>query len=180
MARQAPAAAARTRVRTPVRTGADETPTAQEEVPLPLPRISQDLGPRERYKAVMAVLAQKEIAWTTLSEHSLFLSFGDGVLKVGFPSRFHLQQGESRLRSASLRPLLEHAFPDLRELCAEVRQAERDEERTRHEVRKEERAAYRAELRRQVERDPVVRRLREALGLRIHEVIPIHREEQSP
>jgi DNA polymerase-3 subunit gamma/tau len=162
-----------------------EPPVARPEAPAPPPASSEPAKPafaepdihpdddtRTRYQAILAVLERAGPAWTSVVEHSVALSWSGQELKVAFASEFQLGQGRPLITGAEIRPLLARAFPGLGRVEVVLREQPQGRPPTRHEARKTARAEYLEALRREVDRDPLINRLRDQLQLELVDYIP--------
>lgn len=145
-----------------------------------MPCVSSDDDARARYAAVLEVLAQQDMAWHDLVEHTVALSWSGDDLKVAFSSPFQLEKGRVRLLSSELRPVLQHAFPGLQRVEPVLRESAQGRAPTRHEARKVARERYVQRLRAEVEQDAVVRALRDDLGLELVSFQPTDVKESTP
>jgi hypothetical protein len=100
------------------------------------------------------------------------LSWSGQELKVAFASEFQLGQGRPLITGAEIRPLLARAFPGLGRVEVVLREQPQGRPPTRHEARKTARAEYLEALRREVDRDPLINRLRDQLQLELVDYIP--------
>ncbi|MFH1467154.1 MAG: hypothetical protein ABIO70_22410, partial [Pseudomonadota bacterium] len=150
-------------------------PAPQDEAPLPLPRVNPEDGAQARYAAVLDVLEACGVRWYSLVEHSVALSWSGEELKVAFSQRSLLEEARGLLHAPALRPVLERAFPGLRQIEPVLREAPQGRPATRHEARKDARARAVSRLRADVEQDPAVCALRNGLGFAITEIVPPER-----
>jgi hypothetical protein len=144
-----------------------------------MPRVGADDDTQARYNAVLDVLERVDMTWTSLVEHSVAMSWSGQELRVAFASQFQLEQGRQRVTGASLRPVLERAFPGLNRVEVVLREQAQGRPETRHEARKTARALYLERLREEVEQDPVLCSLRQRLGLVLEDFTPLDPSENS-
>ncbi len=155
-------------------------PVERPDTPvLPMPSVGPDGDANARYQAVLDVLSDLDVTWGSLVEHSVGLSWSGDDLKVAFSTAFQLEQGRPRLQSPELRPVLERAFPGMQRVEPVLRESSQGRPVTRHEVRKAARERYLQKLRREVEHDPVIRALRDDLGLELVSFEPTDTTEST-